>query len=186
MHPKAIMNITAQSALFLDRDGVLNVLRRDDYVKSPDELDLLPGVVEALRILKQRFCRILVVTNQQGIGKGLMTEADLTAIHCKLADETGGLIDRIYHCPDLAASHSFNRKPNIGMALQAKRDYPDLRLKDSIMAGDSATDMLFGRRCGMATVLIGANSDNNLRQPHLVDRHYPTLLDFAYALDSHA
>ncbi len=72
------------------------------------------------------------------------------------------------------------------MALQAKRDYPDLRLKDSIMAGDSATDMLFGRRCGMATVLIGANSDNNLRQPHLVDRHYPTLLDFAYALDSHA
>lgn len=166
-------------ALFLDRDGVLNVLRRDDYVKSPDELEMLPGVAEALGILRQRFDLLLVVTNQQGIGKGLMTEADLTAIHRKLMDETGGFIDRIYHCPDQATRHSFNRKPNIGMALQARRDYQGLRLKESVMAGDSLTDMLFGRRAGMTTVLIGANSDANQRQPHLVDHHYPTLLEFA-------
>ena len=67
-------------ALFLDRDGVLNVLRHNDYVKCPDELVILPGVKEAMALLRKHYDLILIVTNQQGIGKGLMTEADLTAV----------------------------------------------------------------------------------------------------------
>ena len=169
------------NALFLDRDGVLNELRRGDYVKTPDELVVLPGVVEALRMLKPLFGLLIVATNQQGIAKGLMSEDDLAAVHRKLNDATEGLIDRIYHCPELESSHSFYRKPNIGMALRARRDYPQLRLKECVMAGDSLTDMLFGRRAGMTTVLIGSNSDANRHNPHLVDHHYPTLLDFAKA-----
>lgn len=164
--------------LFLDRDGVLNMLRRKDYVKCPDELVVLPGVPEAMDLLRKQFGRIFVVTNQQGIGKGLMTEADLANVHAKLL-KTIGSIDRIYHCPDLECTHSFRRKPNIGMALQARRDFPDIRLKDSIMVGDSRTDMLFGRRCGMTTVLVGANSDVALTDPYLVDYRYNSLLDFA-------
>ena len=165
-------------ALFLDRDGVLNTLRRNDYVKTPDELEILPGVPEAMALLRQQFARIFIVTNQQGIGKGLMTEADLQAIHDKLLAAIGP-VDRIYHCPELERSHSFRRKPNIGMALQARHDFPDIRLKGSVMIGDSRTDMLFGRRCGMTTVLVGDNSDVALSDPYLVDYHYASLLDAA-------
>lgn len=165
-------------ALFLDRDGVLNTLRRNDYVKTPDELEILPGVPEAMALLRQQFARIFIVTNQQGIGKGLMTEADLQAIHDKLIAAIGP-VDRIYHCPELERSHSFRRKPNIGMALQARHDFPDIRLKGSVMIGDSRTDMLFGRRCGMTTVLVGDNSDVALSDPYLVDYRYASLLDAA-------
>lgn len=165
-------------ALFLDRDGVLNTLRRNDYVKTPDELEILPGVPEAMALLRQQFARIFIVTNQQGIGKGLMTEADLQAIHDKLLAAIGA-VDRIYHCPELERSHSFRRKPNIGMALQARHDFPDIRLKGSVMIGDSRTDMLFGRRCGMTTVLVGDNSNVALSDPYLVDYRYASLLDAA-------
>ena len=165
-------------ALFLDRDGVLNTLRRNDYVKSPDELEVLPGVPEAMALLRQQFGRIFIVTNQQGIGKGLMTEDDLVAIHAKLLAAIGP-VDRIYHCPELESAHSFRRKPNIGMAIQARHDFPDIKLKESVMIGDSRTDMLFGRRCGMTTVLVGDNSDVALSDPYLVDFRYASLLDAA-------
>lgn len=169
------------NALFLDRDGVLNVLRHDDYVKTPDELELLPGVAEALTICRRHFGRIFVVSNQQGIGKGLMTEDDLTAIHARLLDAIGP-VDSIYHCPELESAHSFRRKPNIGMALQARREFPDVRLKDSVMVGDSMTDMLFGHRAGMMTVLVGHNSTVATARPWLVDRRYDDLLAFAKSL----
>lgn len=165
-------------ALFLDRDGVLNELRPDDYVKCPEELEILPGVPEALALCRRQFDLVFIVTNQQGIGKGLMTETDLAAVHRKLTDAIGA-VDRIYHCSALKQTHSFFRKPNIGMALQARHDYPGLRLKDSVMVGDSLTDMLFGRRAGMTTVLVGDNSTVATEQPHLVDYRFPTLLDFA-------
>lgn len=169
-------------ALFLDRDGVLNVLRHNDYVKNADELELLPGVSEAIAILKRHFDILIVVTNQQGIGKGLMTEADLANIHTKLQQAVDGAIGHIYHCPELESAHSFNRKPNIGMALQAKHDYPEIRLKDCVMVGDSRSDMLFGRRARMTTVLVGDDSDVWLSEPHLVDYRFPTLLDYALSL----
>lgn len=165
-------------ALFLDRDGVLNVLRHNDYVKSPDELVLLPGVAEAVAVCRRHFDYIFVVTNQQGIGKGLMTEDDLDAIHAKLLAAIGP-VDCIYHCPELERAHSFRRKPNIGMALQARHDFPDIKLKESVMIGDSRTDMLFGRRCSMTTVLVGDNSDVALSDPYLVDFRYASLLDAA-------
>jgi len=166
------------NALFLDRDGVLNVLRPNDYVKTPEELEILPGVVEAMALCRKQFGHIFIVTNQQGIGKGLMSEEDLTAIHAKLQGAIGP-VDRIYHCPELESAHSFRRKPNIGMALQARRDYPEIRLKDCVMVGDSRTDMLFGRRAGMKTVLVGNNATVATDQPHLVDFRYASLLDFA-------
>lgn len=168
-------------ALFLDRDGVLNELRRNDYVKCPDELVLLPGVAEAVAVCRRHFDYIFIVTNQQGVGKGLMSEADLEAVHSKLRSEIGG-IDAIYYCTELERAHSFNRKPSIGMALQARREHPGLRLKDCTMVGDSMTDMLFGRRAGMTTVLVGENSDVYKARPWLVDYRYDDLMDYAQTL----
>ena len=82
-------------ALFLDRDGVLNVLRPNDYVKTPDELEILPGTAEAIALCRKHFDRIIIVTNQQGVGKGLMTEEDFAAVHKKLIGNIGP-IDHIY------------------------------------------------------------------------------------------
>lgn len=168
-------------ALFLDRDGVLNVLRHNDYVKTPDELELLPDVAEAVALCKPHFDYVFIATNQQGIGKGLMTEADLEAIHAKLLAAIPE-IDKIYHCSKLEREHSFMRKPSIGMALQARREHPGLKLKESVMVGDSMTDMLFGRRAGMTTVLVGDNSDCSTAKPWLVDYRYRDLLDYARSL----
>ena len=168
------------NALFLDRDGVLNTLRPNDYVKTPDELEILPGVPEAIALCRKYFDRIFIVTNQQGVAKGLMTEADLAAVHEKLLKAIGP-IDHIYYCTQREHEHSLRRKPAVGMALEARRDY-GIDLGHSVMVGDAESDMLFGRRAGMKTVLVGSNSDVLQRRPWLVDRHYPTLLDYAKSL----
>lgn len=168
-------------ALFLDRDGVLNVLRHNDYVKCPDELEILPGTAEAIAMCRKHFGRIFIVTNQQGVGKGLMTEDDLMAVHKKLIAAIGP-IDHIYYCTQRESEHSLRRKPSVGMALEARRDYPEVVLNESVMVGDAASDMLFGRRAGMHTVLVENNSDVWERQPWLVDMRFPTLLDYARSL----
>lgn len=174
---------TSASAIFLDRDGVLNRLRRDDYVKTPDELEVLDGVVLAMERLKALFCKVFIVTNQQGIGKGLMTEQDLQAAHEKLIKYIGD-VDRIYYCPLRKEAHSFMRKPNIGMALQARRDFPGINLKESVMVGDSWSDMLFGRRAGMTTVVVGRDGQSIAQQyPYLVDYCYDDLLKFALSIE---
>lgn len=144
------------NTLFLDRDGVINKHLPNDYVKDWHEFEFLPEVHEALTIATTLFCHICVVTNQRGIGKGLMTERDLINIHEKMIAEIirkGGRIDKIYYCTDLS-DESPNRKPNIGMALQAKKDFPDIEFDESIMIGDSKSDILFGERLGMKAILI--------------------------------
>lgn len=173
--------------LFLDRDGVLNERIVGGYVRKPEEFVILPGVLEAMAIFAQRFERIFIVTNQQGIGKGLMTEEELDAVHqgfLMSVQEAGGRVDRIYHCPHLASAHSFLRKPSIGMAVQARRDFPGLRLKESVMVGDMMSDMLFGRRAGMRTVLVGDECQAARLYPHLVDYCYPNLISYARTLST--
>lgn len=172
-------------SLFLDRDGVINRRIIDGYVTRREYFILIDGVLEAISIFTRNFDHIFMVTNQQGIGKGLMTEDDLADIHgwfLKQVESTGGRIDRIYHCPALKSAHSFMRKPSIGMALQARRDFPDVVLKQSVMVGDTASDMLFGRRAGMTTVLVGDEPEIGRKTPHLVDYCYPDLLSYAKTL----
>ena len=171
--------------LFLDRDGVLNERIVGGYVSQPEEFVVLPGVLEAMKLFANRFEHIFIVTNQQGIGKGLMTENDLQQVHDIFLQQVaaaGGRVDRIYHCPALKSEHSFMRKPSIGMAVKARHDYPGLRLKDSVMVGDTMSDMLFGRRAGMTTVLVGDAPEAVHADPYLVDYRYATLLDYAPTL----
>jgi len=172
-------------SLFLDRDGVINKRLPGDYVKRLEEFEFLPGVLEAMPLLAKKFNRVFVVSNQQGIGKGLMTEEELQVVHDWMMQEIsakGGRIDKIYWCPALAAENNPCRKPNPGMALQAKADFPEIDLSRSVMAGDSHSDMLFGKNLGMLNVFI--NSENmNIRQGYPVDFVYESLLEFAKELD---
>lgn len=156
--------INASWTLFLDRDGVINKRIIDDYVKSRATFELLPGVGEALSLAVSVFGRIVVVTNQQGIGKGLMTERNLSDIHAycsELIAEFGGRIDRYYFAPELAGSGGSLRKPESGMALQAKADFPEIDFSRSLMIGDSDSDITFGKKLGMKTVFIAEDGTHH-------------------------
>jgi histidinol-phosphate phosphatase family protein len=179
------LDISKNWTLFLDRDGVINQRLIDDYVKSWDEFEFLEGVPEAIRIFAETFGRVVVVTNQRGIGRGLMAEDTLNNIHEKMTDEiarAGGKIDKVYFCPDLKSSGSFCRKPQVGMGLKAKKDFPEINFKKSIIAGDSKSDMQFGKRLKMKTVLIGEHFDIARKNPGLVDFHFDDLISFANSI----
>ena len=172
----------------MDRDGVINKRIVGGYVTRLDEFILEDGVLDAMVIFSRHFDHIFVVTNQQGIGKGLMTEADLAEIHgwfLQQVNAAGGRLDNIYHCPSLKNDHSFMRKPSIGMALKAKKDYPDVALHRSVMVGDTRSDMLFGRRAGMRTVLVGEEPEVARENHWLVDLYFDDLISFANYLDTH-
>ena len=142
--------------LFLDRDGVINVLRPGDYVKSWDEFIFREGILEYLAQWNRRFKHIVIVTNQRGVGRGRMSQEDLSAVHDKMLEVItlhGGRIDRIYACTAVEDSDEC-RKPNIGMALAAKRDFPDIEFSRSLMIGDSPSDELFARQVGMSFFYI--------------------------------
>ncbi len=173
--------------LFLDRDGVLNRRLVGDYVKEPGQFAWIDGVLESLAYFSGVFGRIVVVTNQQGIGKGLMKLETLEQIHSKMlmeANQAGGKIDKVYFCPDLENSCSFNRKPMPGMGLQAKRDHPEIDFRKSIMVGDTLSDMRFGRRLKMVTVLISSDPMPARRFPALMDMRFNSLASFAQYLKS--
>lgn len=168
--------------LFLDRDGVLNQRLAKDFVKEPGQFIWVDGVLESLRFFAEVFGRIVVVTNQQGIGKGLMKTETLEQIHEKLlfdVNNSGGRIDKIYFCPDPENSRSFFRKPMIGMGLQARRDFPEIDFRKSIMAGDTMSDMRFGKRLKMNTVLISSDPLPARQHQALVDLWFESLKAFA-------
>lgn len=175
---KLPFNIDKTWTLFLDRDGVINLHYPNDYVKSRDEFIFLEGVLDALRDLSHCFKRIIVVTNQQGVGKGLMTEKELQLIHDTMRKEVkkrGGFIHAVYAATQLAAENSSMRKPQIGMALQAKKDFQGLDFSKSVMVGDSVSDLEFGKRAGMKTVFI-----SQIETSHpLADLTLHSLSDFA-------
>jgi histidinol-phosphate phosphatase family protein len=179
------LRINPEWTLFLDRDGVINRRLVNDYVKTWDEFEFLPGVPEALRLLSGCFKKILVVTNQQGIGKGIVLMEAVRNIHALMVKEiqrTGGRIDGIYLSPYLEReAHPF-RKPDTGMALAAKNDHPCLDFARSVMVGDSESDMEFGRRMGMVTVFIGEKSDFSMEKKKPYDFLFKDLLTFAGAL----
>lgn len=144
--------------LFLDRDGVINEEKVGSYVLDWHEFRFLEGVLEALAFLSRVFGRIIVVTNQRGVGKGLMTQEALNEIHARMraaVEAAGGRIDAVYACTDVA-SDSPCRKPQIGMALWAQRDFPEIDFCRAVMVGNSDSDMLFGHALGMYTVWIAS------------------------------
>ncbi|MDR1726075.1 MAG: HAD-IIIA family hydrolase [Bacteroidales bacterium] len=174
--------------LFLDRDGVINKRIIDGYVCEWKEFVFEEGVLEALKILSKHFSPIIVVSNQQGIGKGLMSEEDFRHISEKMIEEVkfnGGMIDCVLHCPALSKDNSFNRKPQVGMGLRAKKMYSDnVRFKESIMVGDSFPDMLFGKRLKMKTVFISDSYYLPRKYPKIIDLRFDSLIKFAKYIEN--
>jgi len=143
--------------LFLDRDGVINVKLDGQYVKNSDEFEFMIGAETAISKLSKIFNRILIVTNQQGIAKGIMSDNDLDVLHEYMLFElkkNGGVIDKIYYCPHLAAESCNCRKPKPGMIQQAMIDFPEIRVEDSYLIGDSDSDIIAGNNMGLITVKV--------------------------------
>jgi D-glycero-D-manno-heptose 1,7-bisphosphate phosphatase len=144
-------------AAFLDRDGTINVKQPEGrYVTSPAELELLPGAGDAIRLLNEHGVPVIVVTNQRGIARGVMTESALSDVHDRMRMELaahGARVDAIYHCPHEIGACSC-RKPEVGLFLQARRDFPAISFERSAVVGDSPSDIEAGRRLGATTVLI--------------------------------
>lgn len=164
--------------LFLDRDGVINQRRPDDYVKTWDQFIFLPRVLNVLKELRKYFQPIIIVTNQQGIGKGLMSSADVMGIHQKMkrvVRKNGGRIDHVFYCPDLSQSQALCRKPNIGMGLMAKQLFPGIQWENAVMVGDSDSDVLFGKNLGMVSVLLNPSKSDPSGQADFV---FTDLMDF--------
>ncbi len=153
-----ILQIDDTWTLFLDRDGVINKNLPDrQYVTSWDNFEFLPDVFRAMRFFNMMFYKIVVVTNQQGIGKKEMTKDQLKEIHKNMVqaiEEEGGRIDRVYYCPDLEEDESPCRKPETGMAMWAKRDFKEIDFNKSVMVGDQLSDMRFGLSLGMECFFI--------------------------------
>ncbi len=178
---KSLALVDKEWTLFLDRDGVVNVRPVNDYVKTVSEFIFIEGVPETIKQLNKIFKYTFIVTNQGGIEKGLMTEQNLKQIHGYMTDELKkktAYVDDIYFCPFRAEKKHFLRKPNVGMALKAKRKFSDIDFKKSVMVGDALSDMLFGKRLGMITVFIAPDLKEVRQQPHLIDYHFKSLFDF--------
>ncbi|HPG08322.1 MAG TPA: HAD-IIIA family hydrolase [Saprospiraceae bacterium] len=179
--PQRSLNpIPGKRALFLDRDGVLNKRLPADYVKHPGEFEWLPNTWKAVRRLSTRFDYVFIVTNQQGIGKGLMSSDDLDVIHMQMLDalrNSKARVDGIYHCAGLSFENPPCRKPNTGMAWEAKTAFPDFSWSRSWMAGDAISDLIFGLRLGMQTAAIMEHANQKVAM--LSDRISPDLYAFA-------
>lgn len=173
-----------QKALFLDRDGVINNENEGDYIRDIASFQFLDGVKEALLIAQKHYDKMFIVTNQRGIGRGLMTELDLARIHNYMLNEFKASsieIDRIYFSPFLESTHAY-RKPNIGMALHAKDEFPNISLELSTMIGNNISDMEFGKKAGMQTVFLHTTQTPQQLPHTLIDAQFDSLYSWAQQL----
>lgn len=145
-------------ALFLDRDGIINRRIIGGYVRTIDEFELLDDILPILQRAHDRGYLLILITNQQGVGKGLMSREDLDTIHdhmqSLLRQRLGFGLDAIYVCTSLASDNDPRRKPQPGMLLEAIADH-DLDPAQCWFLGDSLTDAQAGRAAGVKTILVG-------------------------------
>lgn len=163
--------------VFFDRDGVVNRLIYGDYVRNIEQFEFLGGFFKFFREVDKLGYLKILITNQQGIGKGLMTHEDLQVIHdymqYTLLAETKTKMDDIYYAPDLAKSGSKRRKPEPGMLLEAIEKH-NIDPSRSFFIGDSETDMIAGKRAGVKTVFF------NIKESETADyrfNKYPDILE---------
>ena len=157
--------VTQHPALFLDRDGVLNVDK--GYVSRIEDFEWMPGAADCIKAFKARGWFVFIVTNQSGIARGLYTEEDMHTLHDWMRNElaeAGARIDQIYHCPfhqdgEVARyrKDSFDRKPKPGMLLSAMADFP-VKREASFLIGDKQTDIDAARAAGVGGFLYSGGN----------------------------
>lgn len=170
--------------LFLDRDGVINIESVGSYITSWSEFVFHDGALDAIRSLSSLFGTVVVVSNQRGVGRGIMSMESLREINKNMRSavaEHGGNIHRVYNC--IAVNdEDHNRKPNTGMGMQAQEDFPEIDFRRSIMVGNSISDMEFGKRLNMHTVFLTTKHDPVQLPNDLIDEQYPSLLAWAKSM----
>ncbi len=143
--------------VFLDRDGVINRNPPNmGYVRRWSEFSFIPNARKAIRELTENGYRIIVVTNQSGIERGLYSEESLADIHSRMVAEiskAGGTIDAVYYCPHHPDAGCECRKPKPGMLIRAKREH-NIELSSAYLIGDTVTDIQAGKRAGTKTFLV--------------------------------
>lgn len=188
--------MAGRPAVFLDRDGTINVER--NYLHRPADMELIAGVPEAIARLNAAGLLVVVVTNQAGIARGYYTEADMHALHAHLSAllaACGGRLDAIYFCPHHPefTGACACRKPAAGMLLAAGRDH-GIDMGRSWLIGDSAGDIGAGRAAGCRTILVrtgyGAALERSLRaddegRPDLVVDALPDAVDYLLSASAH-
>ena len=143
--------------LFLDRDGVINIKMEGRYLQDFAEFKFLPDAIDAISKLTNKFNRMIIVTNQQGIEKGIMSNADLKTLHARMKEkieQSGGRINKIYYCPHLEESDCPCRKPKPGMIEYALLDFPEIVIEDSYLIGDSDSDIEAGKRMNLSAIKV--------------------------------
>jgi len=156
------MKVNKKKAIFLDRDGVINKKPpEDNYVKEWSEFIFLPNIAEAIKKLNRRFL-VIIVSNQRGIARGMMSKEDVEIINEKMSKEIekkNARIDGIYFCPHDIKDNCDCRKPKPGTLLKAAKDFK-INLTESYMIGDSLSDIEAGKRAGCKTILISSSQRN--------------------------
>lgn len=180
---KSLKNINSSWTLFIDRDGVINHEKHEDYIHTWEEFKFYKGVKEAFEIFNKKLGVIVVITNQRGVAKGLTKIENLQLIHKNMQFEieaAGGRIDHIYVCAEM---ESKNRKPDIGMGLQAIKDFPQINLSKSLMIGNTLSDMKFGRNLGIAINIFLSTTRKEVPLDHEdIDLVFDDLISAAKAL----
>ncbi|RYG32419.1 MAG: HAD-IIIA family hydrolase [Chitinophagaceae bacterium] len=170
--------------LFLDRDGVINHEKHQDYIHTWSEFVFYDGVKEAMKIFSEIFRYVIVITNQRGVGRGLTKLEDLHTIHANMREEieiNEGRIDAIIYCTELDDDNPF-RKPNTGMGLEAAKQFPQIDFKKTIMVGNTMSDMLFGKNLGAYTVFLPTTRPEVDIYNASIDAVFPSLHHFARVL----
>jgi histidinol-phosphate phosphatase family protein len=167
-------------AVFLDRDGVINY-NREDYVKTPEEFVFLPGSAAAAARLTRAGRALFIISNQAGVGKGLLTEAALAAITRKMLEglaDAGACVQGIYYCPHPPDAGCDCRKPAPGLLHRAAREH-GLELSQTVFVGDDQRDLAAGAAAGARTVLV-LSGKMSLAEAEALTGETDSLLDPAY------
>ena len=145
------------AAVFVDRDGT--IMHDADYCSDPKQVQVFPGVPGALRRLKSKGFKLIIITNQSGIGRGFFSVDQYRAVEAEVLRQLGdNLIDATYFCPDVPGQHSTCRKPAPGMILQATREH-QIDLSRSFFIGDKEIDAECGRNAGVRTIRVQTGFD---------------------------
>jgi len=148
------------AAVFIDRDGT--IIEDADYCSQPKQVKVFPDVSQALRRLKSNGFKLIVITNQSGIGRGFFTVDEYRSVESEVSRQLGhGLIAATYFCPDVPGQISSHRKPSPGMILQAKRDH-QIDLTRSFFIGDKEIDVECGRNAGVRTIRVQTGFDRDI------------------------
>src|SRR5213082_3785678 len=148
----ANMTNALSAAVFVDRDGT--IIEDRDYCSDPNDVKIFPGAPEALRRLKSNGFKLIIITNQSGIGRGLFTLEQYQAVEAEVLRQLGvGLIDATYFCPDVPGQYSTRRKPAPGMVVEATREH-QIDLSRSFLIGDSEIDVECAHNAGVRAIRV--------------------------------